>query len=576
MTNPIGGPQGWWTYHGDPAHSGEATGGSINKHTAPNLSTRFTLELDGPVLSVPAVVDGYVYVGIANSHAAENMNGGSFYKISLSTGDIAATFEWTIDPDQGDTHGFLGMGCTPAVVGGRVYFSAFDGKCYCLDADSLTLDWVTDLRHADPEHNQPVTNTRGTKENPVDGQGGYPVVAGWSSPVVANERVYVGVGEGENPYAYGFVYCLDANTGHVHWVLCTCLFEEGRDNRPNELPADVAPDPPPEGFTLYEGAIAATGASVWSSIAYDPGLDRLFCATGNPTPDNGLPDQPDEGQRYSYGLLALEASTGAVAGFYQATSDTNYRPSDVDIDFGGSPTIFTRQGRTVVGLGCKNGTYFVIDAETLECVVKRQMLPVYNDGGRIETVDPHPEDTSLFNPTVPNSVSDRVKAENLFGTYSTAAVHTGLQRLYVGIGGNNYHNSSPGIDVTTTPFMRVMDWNTLADAWELDGGDPPRYRVPNPPMYNVNQPSEAGLSSPAVVNDVVFCSTSQISLYAFAADTGELLWTDLLGVETGGYNGGYGYCMGPAACGDYVVAGALVAGRKGGILRIYGFEESPS
>ena len=36
------------------------------------------------------------------------------------------------------------------------------------------------------------------------------------------------------------------------------------------------------------------------------------------------------------------------------------------------------------------------------------------------------------------------------------------------------------------------------------------------------------------------------------------------------YNGGYGYCMGPAVCENYVVAGALVFGGDGGVLRIYG------
>jgi hypothetical protein len=74
---------------------------------------------------------------------------------------------------------------------------------------------------------------------------------------------------------------------------------------------------------------------------------------------------------------------------------------------------------------------------------------------------------------------------------------------------------------------------------------------------------------PAVVNDVVFMTTTQINVYAFAVADGKLLWQDQIGSETGGYNGGYGYCLGPAVWGDYVVAGALVYGREGGVLRIY-------
>jgi outer membrane protein assembly factor BamB len=81
---------------------------------------------------------------------------------------------------------------------------------------------------------------------------------------------------------------------------------------------------------------------------------------------------------------------------------------------------------------------------------------------------------------------------------------------------------------------------------------------------------EAGLSSPAVVNDVVFCTTSKIAIYAFDVSNGKLIWSDDLGMQTDGYNGGYGYCLGAAIWKDYVVAGALVFGRDGGVLRIYG------
>ena len=80
---------------------------------------------------------------------------------------------------------------------------------------------------------------------------------------------------------------------------------------------------------------------------------------------------------------------------------------------------------------------------------------------------------------------------------------------------------------------------------------------------------EAALSSPAIVNDVVFCSTNNVSLYAFNTADGTPLWQDDLGMQTGGMSGGYGYCLGPAISGDYVVAGALIFGADGGVLKIY-------
>ncbi len=69
---------------------------------------------------------------------------------------------------------------------------------------------------------------------------------------------------------------------------------------------------------------------------------------------------------------------------------------------------------------------------------------------------------------------------------------------------------------------------------------------------------EVGLSSPAVVNDVVFVSTGvtpyetpplQAGLYALAADTGLCLWS-------AGDLPSNVWCLGPAVSGDYVVVGA--------------------
>jgi outer membrane protein assembly factor BamB len=66
-------------------------------------------------------------------------------------------------------------------------------------------------------------------------------------------------------------------------------------------------------------------------------------------------------------------------------------------------------------------------------------------------------------------------------------------------------------------------------------------------------------------------STTLIALYAFNAADGSILWQDTTGFgeQTGGFSGGYGYCMGPAISGKYVVAGALVKGGTGGVLNIY-------
>lgn len=554
-------PSNWWMFHGDAAHSGQMTGSAITSQTAPNLKIASTIALQGPVLSVPAVVDGYIYVGTANSHQATNANGGSFFKINIQTGQIENTYTWSIEADERDSHSFTGMGCTPAVADGNVYFSAFNGKLYSLSAADLSCNWVLDMRNAQLERNQPITNTAGVKE-------GYPPAAGWSSPVVANGNVYVGIGEGENPELYSFVFCVNATSGQVNWIYCTCQYQSGQDNAPNVLPSEVILGELPAGFSLYTGQPVNKGCSVWSSIAYSAELNRLYCATGNPQPDINPPTTVLPAPGYSYGILALDATSGAFMGFTQIPADSVYRPSDIDIDFGGSPTLFSLNGRSLLAVGCKNGAIIIMDATTLEIVNWRQMLPHYNDGTQIATVDPHGgDDPTNPNPHPSNDESNTTNGENLFGTYSTAAFDPLTNRLFIGLGGNNYHLLATGIDSNTTPFMRAMNADGLADAWPLDNSNPPRYANSTPPMYSY--PGESALSSPAVVNDVVFCATSKVSLYALSISDGRLLWHDDLGMQTGGYSGGYGYCMGPAIWGDYVVAGGLINGRDGGILRIY-------
>lgn len=553
-------PPNWWMYHGDPAHTGYVTGSNISSSTLPSLKALHQLQVNGSILGVPAVVDGFAYVGTANFHGATSGNGGSLIKVNIVTGAIEQTYTWDIEADERDSHGFTGMGCTPAVTDGKVYFSAFNGKFYCLSADTLALLWVTDLRMADLAHNQPVTNNEGVAD-------GNPVAAGWSSPVAVNGRLYVGMGEGENPYLYGFVYCLDGNSGDIIWIYCTCQFEAGQNNQPNVLPASVVQNGLPAGFSIHSGPVVSRGCSIWSSIAYDETLNRLYCATGNPADpanpnfDHGLP-----AAGYAYGILALDADSGAFMGFQQLPQNSSYRPSDLDIDFGGSPTVFTLNGRRVVAAGCKNGALFIVDANTLELVNWRQMLPFFNNGDKIPTVDPH-SSASGPNPHPSNDESDATPAENFSGTYSTPAVHPDLGLLFIGMGGSNDNLVSSGIDSTTTPFMRAMHTDTLADAWPMDDNDPRRYSLARPPMYS--HPAECGLSMPAIVNDVVFCATTHVSLYAFRAQDGQPLWQDDLGMQTLGYNGGYGFCFGPAIWGDYVVAGALINGRDGGTLKIY-------
>ena len=305
------------------------------------------------------------------------------------------------------------------------------------------------------------------------------------------------------------------------WLFCTNQFSTGVDNNPNVIPNSAVGGALPPGFG-GQADPPQRGASPWSSCAYDRGLNRIYVGTGNAIPDDPLPDP-----RYASGILSLDANTGQFRAFYQPSPGDSYRPSDLDVDVPGSPTVFTRGGTRVVGIGSKNGSYHILDANSLAPLAARQLLPK----------------DALTSAPLPNVDPDGGFHENLWGVFGTAAVDWTRGVLFVGLGGYG------GIDPPTTPFIRALDWNNLSDAWPtavqpVGGNQVSRYTAATPPLYTT---TEAGLSSPAVVNDVVFVSTTKPGLYALDTATGACLWSAM------GLSGSWP--LGPAIYGNYVVLG---------------------
>jgi outer membrane protein assembly factor BamB len=190
--------------------------------------------------------------------------------------------------------------------------------------------------------------------------------------------------------------------------------------------------------------------------------------------------------------------------------------------------LFTRSGQRFLGIGSKNGSFFILDPASMNEITRRQMLPYNSNGDPFDAVDP-----------IGGS------SENRSGVMATAAVNNRDQTIFVPVGG---YAQSDSIDRNTTPFMRAVDWRTLADAWPTSGTNPPKYSSVGATMYM--RAGEAGMASPATVNDVVFMSTTSSGLYAYRATDGLHLRTLVLpgSPATAG-------SMGPAIYGQYVVAG---------------------
>jgi outer membrane protein assembly factor BamB len=514
----------WWMYQANERHSGQAMGWSDIRSTNAHAMVALPgTAVAAPVYTKPAIVDGKIYVGSMEFGSP----GGTLYKIDLATGAIDGKFETPILPA---TYSPRGVGGSPAVVDDRVYFTSIHGRVYCLDATTMNNNnpppaplWVTDLKHADPGHKQPLENSEADC---------------WSGPLVVNGKVYVGCGEGETPDACGFVYCLDAASGDVQWLFCTNQFTTGSDNHPNVVPQGLVPPglTLPPGFTAHPDP-PIRGASVWSSLAYCESLNRVYVGTGNPSPDSPAPDA-----LYASGCLSLDASTGELRGFWSPTAAESYWPSDNDIDVPGGPIVYSSGGEWRVAIGSKSGAFVILDADTMDVIARRQILPRQNgDGTPAQPGTPLPSVVPSFG----------TPAENHYGVYGTPA-HRG-SRLFVSMGSDDGIPVIPdGLgDPHKTPFMRVMSDTDLTDAWPTttDAFGITRYSNASPPMYTSG---ETGLGSAAVVNDVVFACTggfgTPVSIYAFDVNTGLCLWGNHAPVDD--------YCLGAAIYGNYVVIGA--------------------
>jgi outer membrane protein assembly factor BamB len=506
--------QDWWMYHGNEAHTGAASGCSGIEST--NVNTMNALppvNLDGLVITIPSIVGGKIYVGTVHGSATP----GIMYKIDLASGNIDGSY--ALADTVMSSQGYCGVGGSPAVVNGNIYFTSFGGNVYCVDSTSMTLVWQSNLNTPSQNLNQPVSN---------------PNADTWTSPLVVNGKVYVGTGEGEQN-GFGFVWCLDAGTGKVLWLFCTNQFSGGNDggqtNLPNRIPKSAVPGgvlPAWATDFVVQNDPPYRGCSPWSSMGYDAGLNRIYFGMGNSTANGPLPDA-----WYGSGAMGLDADTGVFQGYNAPQAYDAYYPGDSDADMPSSPTIFTRNGQRVIGIGSKIGSFLIYDTKTMGQLNSRQLLPKDAvTGKQLPNVDP----------------GGAGGGENYYGIFGTAAVDYNSKRLFVGLGGYGPN----GIDTSTTPFVRALNWGDLSDAWPtavkaVGANQVALYNVGPTPLYS--NPGEAGLSSPAVVNDVVFVSTSLPALYAFDINTGLHLWT------APGIPAAMQYVMGPAIYGNYVVIG---------------------
>ena len=141
---------------------------------------------------------------------------------------------------------------------------------------------------------------------------------GWSTPLVANGKVYVGLASNnDNPCVRGTVFAFDELTGKPAW-------------------------------THYTERVGEIGAGVWSSVTAVPEAKLILATTGNPCSSHDSDAEEDA-------IVALDWNTGKTVWKYTALSF-----DDCDCDFGQGPVAYTYQGKHYVTAGNKYGVMYTV------------------------------------------------------------------------------------------------------------------------------------------------------------------------------------------------------------------------
>jgi len=161
------------------------------------------------------------------------------------------------------------------------------------------------------------------------------------APLVIGDHVISGVAGGEEG-ARGFVASYALATGKREWQFWTIP-------KPGEKLSE----------TWVGSALEHGCGATWMSGSYDPDLNTLYWAVGNPCPDfNGADRKGDN--LYTDSVLALEPGTGRLKWYFQFTPhDTHDYDADeplmlVDETFAGRP-------RKLLVQANRNGFFFVLD-----------------------------------------------------------------------------------------------------------------------------------------------------------------------------------------------------------------------
>lgn len=307
-------PHNWLTYAGTYKSQRFSQLDQINKQNVARLKAAWVYQIRqaGIVETSPIVVDGIMYLTEPPSTVTA---------LDVRSGRPIWTYSPTIPSDV------IVIGSPPvnrgvAILDDSVFVGTVHGHLIALDAGSGAVRW--DVVVGDNAHGYYLT----------------------LAPLALDGMVIVGVSGAETGIR-GYVDAYNAKTGQRVWRTYT------------------VPAPGEPGSETWGGDSWKTGGgSTWLTGSYDPELNLLYWATGNPAPDWNGDERPGD-NLYTNSVLALNPADGKMKWHFQFT------PHDVhDWDANEMLVLFDTpvggRERKLLAQANRNGFYYVLDRATGE------------------------------------------------------------------------------------------------------------------------------------------------------------------------------------------------------------------
>ncbi|MEZ5560546.1 MAG: PQQ-dependent dehydrogenase, methanol/ethanol family [Pseudomonadales bacterium] len=440
--------------------------------------------------ATPIVVDGVIYVTTPWSKVIA---------VDARTGAEL----WRYDPEVPRQTGYWAC-CDAvnrgvAVAGERVFVASLDGRLIALDRHDGSRLWQT--LTVDPARPYTITG----------------------APRVVKDMVVIG-NAGAEYGTRGYVTAYDVASGAQRWRFYT-------------VPGD--PTLPQEGAHLEQALSSWTGdlwwqtgggGTAWDSMAYDPELDLLYIGTGNGSPWNRYLRSPGGGDNlYLSCIVAVEPDTGRMRWYYQTTPGDNWDYTATqhiilaDLELRG-------RLRKVAMQAPKNGFFYVLDRETGELISAEPYIPI-NWASHVDQESGRPVERAEGQyANEPRWVRPGPLGGHNWHPMSYSPV-TGLvyipgrtaDFLYANEEGFNFDRTTRNVGVDRTLQVRhpeavpedPPDPQPMLLAWD-PAGQRERWRVP------LDMPGGGVL---ATAGNLVFQGRASGELVAYAADSGERLWS---------------------------------------------------